>query len=51
MLNFSEHGSDSGILSSATENNIIEWKVLPTRSSTTNRRKANILGKNRNPKL
>ena len=41
-LNFGEHSSDSGTLSSATKNNIIEGNVLPTISSTTNRGKANI---------
>ena len=51
ILNFGEHSSDSSILSSATKNNLIEGKVLPSTSSTTNRGKENILGKNRKGKL
>ena len=41
MSKFSEFSSESGTLSSAIENNLIEGKVLPTISSTIYRGKAN----------
>ena len=39
MFDFDDHSSDGDTISSATENNLIEEKVLPTISSTKNRKK------------
>ena len=51
ILNFSEHSSEIGTLSLATTKKCIEVKVLHTTSSTTNRGKSHILGKNRKTKF